>query len=76
MGRSGSHNVCVCKSHHNMKLKFVAINETLKNETPSCYFLECQNCPGTEQFLNSIRNLFHESNIQEINFTQWKSQDR
>lgn len=29
-GQSGTHNVCVCKIHENMRLKFVAIKQELK----------------------------------------------
>lgn len=62
-GSSGTHSVCVCKYHQNIKLiiEGAKINTTykdllklvvcnIKNET--CMFNKCSECPGTEALLD------------------------
>lgn len=36
VGPSGTHNVCVCRIHQNMNLKFVGLNDYLKKRSVQC----------------------------------------
>lgn len=94
----GTHNVCVCIKHQNVKLMLHSINlkkltknlkdyemESYKDcfkkivcssESPYCYIGKCKFCPGTDNLIDTLRQLFEENNIVEIKYKQWISTDR
>lgn len=85
-GSSGTHSVCVCKYHQNMKLMIEAakINATYKDllkllvcdmNNESCMFNKCSECPGTEALLDNLKNEIDEM-PEEICFKQWVNTDR
>lgn len=96
VGSKGTHNVCVCHIHQNMKLKLIGLNDTLKkkgaeseynlrdvlklnvceNPTSSCFLLNCNRCPGADQFVNKVSKLFEDYGIEEIIFKSWTKTDR
>lgn len=85
-GSSGTHSVCVCKYHQNMKLMIEAAkkNATYKDllkllvcdmNNESCMFNKCSECPGTEALLDNLKNEIDEM-PEEICFKQWVNTDR
>ena len=96
-GASGTHTVCVCTIHQNVKLMLDAINikeltkhfqnpikdykDCLKqimcqNPTPSCHLNECSKCTGTEKLHEKLLNALEDNNIENVEFSTWKSTDR
>lgn len=84
-GAAGTHTVCVCCIHQNMKLMLMACNikftykDLLKkivcdDLNAECMFSCCNKCPGTDAISSS---LWDESEIlSEIRYKQWISTDR
>src|ERR1051325_4872724 len=78
-GASGTHAVCVCTIHKNMKLMFQGAKleelvdrysyrdcfaETLCNPLRiQCFLAECTECPGVEPFEDKIEHHFDEQMI-------------
>ena len=67
VGQSGSHNVCVCIWHQNVKLMLSAVNPTLRYQvllemcvcdvTRKNYMLnKCEYCPGFENVVDFLRH--------------------
>ena len=57
VGCSGSHNVCVCKIHQNMKLKIYGLNQALReprNRYSISTFTEGFMCPNPSQSCNLL----------------------
>lgn len=95
-GSSGTHTVCVCTIHQNVKLIIYGTKmETITNgnianyrdcvssilcaePTPSCYLLECESCPGLDNFKEYLKIAFLEHGCEdaELKFSQWVSTDR
>lgn len=84
-GASGTHSVCVCLIHQNMKLMLMACKtkltykELLKkivcnDSSEQCMLYSCKECPGTDVIDSDICNECELSS--EINFKQWVSTDR
>ena len=82
---SGSHSVCICAIHQNVKLLIDAmgINVTYKDlmamivcslENRICMIHRCANCPGNEPLMNYLISALAESE-EEIVFKQWESTD-
>jgi hypothetical protein len=88
-GSSGSHSVCVCTIHQNVKLMLTKVGKQLdyhqcidkivcSSSNKSCMIHRCEKCPG----LNSLEQFLHsqldEDNDQDdlISFNQWVTTDR
>ena len=67
VGQSGSHNVCVCTYHQNVKLMLSAVNPTLRYQVfremcvcyvtrNNCMLNKCEGCPGFENVVDFLRN--------------------
>ena len=67
VGQSGSHNVCVCTYHQNVKLMLSAVNPTLRYQVlremcvcyvtrNNCMLNKCEDCPGFENVVDFLRN--------------------
>ena len=65
--QSGSHNVCVCIYHQNVKLMLSAVNPTLRYQVllevcvcdvtrKDCMLNKCEDCPGFENVVDFLRN--------------------
>ena len=85
-GSSGTHNVCVCKYHQNVKLmtEGLKINVEYKDlldfmvcstENEACMFNECTSCPGPDLLKEMLQNEL-EDLPDQISFKQWISTDR
>lgn len=66
---SGSHSVCVCQQHENMKLIVSALPETLdykdllhkivsSSENKECMMHLCDKCPGKDSLHDYLTELF------------------
>ena len=84
-GSAGTHTVCVCTYHENVKLKLAGLNKSLdyKNvmanavcdqNSKDCMFHECNNCPG----LDALREILEPfiTDVVSITFRQWVTVDR
>lgn len=43
---------------------------------PSCYLLNCKNCPGTARYCEKLRDSCTDHSIKEVNFKKWVQTDR
>ncbi|XP_058803484.1 uncharacterized protein LOC131671234 [Phymastichus coffea] len=83
-GDPGTHNICVCPIHENIRLKLAAVQPTLNYikvieagvcslNSKLCMFNECDDCPqesGIEEFLRA--NIPVE-NIENVKYSNWAS---
>jgi len=85
-GASGTHSVCVCTIHENMKLLLAPIGENYKNlykfivcspENKECMLHRCSHCPSSSHDLrNYIYGLLEDFGDNEsIEFKQWITTD-
>ena len=86
-GASGTHSVCVCTIHLNMKLLLSPIGEKYTNlykfivcspENKECMLHRCPNCPRTSEDLrNHIYGFLEDfDDTESIEFSQWVTTDR
>ena len=86
-GASGTHTVCVCTYHQNVKLmihaagldtshKHVIAQSVCNPSQPQCFLDKCTACPGTEMLRESMVMHFGKKAIDNIIYQQWVSVDR
>ena len=87
---SGSHSVCVCQQHENMKLIVSALPETLdykdllhkivsSSENKECMMHLCDKCPGKDSLHDYLTELFEahdQDDDDDISYKQWDQTDR
>lgn len=76
LGSSGTHSVCVCKYHENVKLMISALKSSsellshyrnciseiiCESPTDECHLLNCKNCPGLDKFKTLARSILAET---------------
>ena len=91
-GASGTHSVCVCTIHQNIKLMF----QGAKLETVSkgysyhdclaqiqcnpprvqCFLNTCSECPGIDKLQSRLEQHFDEQMTDRVEFKQWTTTDR
>jgi hypothetical protein len=91
VGASGTHSVCVCTIHQNVKLLLAAIpkfdsdyKELLElvvcdPSSRSCNLHLCDLCPGKQAIQTVVENHFKDNDMEmddEITYMQWVSTDR
>uniref|UniRef100_A0A6P7GVN1 Uncharacterized protein LOC114343446 n=1 Tax=Diabrotica virgifera virgifera TaxID=50390 RepID=A0A6P7GVN1_DIAVI len=85
-GSSGTHSVCVCKYHQNVKLMIAGANLNTdykdlidllvcNSESSECMLDLCELCPG-RQFLIELLGTETDDLPDDITFMQWVSTDR
>ena len=90
-GASGTHSVCVCTIHQNVKLMSL-VQEMQIPELPTyhhclakiicnpphprCYLGECDPCPEIETLKEELLTHFDEIDVEQIVYKQWVSTDR
>ena len=85
-GDPGSHTICVCEQHENIKLKLYAVSRKLKykdllssavcdEDNENCMTQKCDNFPGIEEVLKSFESLLNEYDIEmkkgTIKYKNW-----
>ena len=86
-GASGTHTVCVCTYHQNVKLmihaaeldkshKHIIAQAVCNPPQPKCYLDKCTACPGTEMLRESMTIHFEKKAIDNVIYQQWVSVDR
>ena len=88
VGQSGSHNVCVCTYHQNVKLMLSAVNPTLRCQVlleiyvcdltrKDCMFNKCEDCRGFENVVDFVGNEICKKQGADdtIFFKQWEKVD-
>ena len=88
VGSAGTHSVCVCTIHQNVKLMLAAcqINDDYKElickmvcaiESKDCMHGRCEKFPGPERLIEFLVNAFVNSNSDDIiELKQWLHTDR
>lgn len=87
VGASGTHSVCVCSIHQNLKLLLHPVGVTYKDLFPyivcevnnkDCMMRKCCNCPTTtDALVEKLNELIGEfEDDDEIEFDQWTTTDR
>ena len=88
-GASGTHAVCVCTIHQNVKLMMYVMQlpdlptyhhclaRIMCNPPlPKCYLGECDVCPGVAQLKEELITLLDENDMDQIVYKQWIATDR
>lgn len=84
----GTHSVCVCAYHQNVKLIFYAMKRTMGMDTYrdllkkmlcvspdiDCYLNHCQNCPGIKEMERFLNQLLEANEIGNVSYKQWINQ--
>lgn len=92
LGEDGSHAICVCKYHENMKFMFGAFKGLSDKEdieahkkllmctepTTECKLLRCLNCPKDDHYslISYTIEFFRKNGIEHISFKRWRFTDR
>ena len=88
-GASGTHSVCVCTIHQNVKLMlhawklpspFTTYQEclawlTCNPATPGCHLGYCSSCPGIDNLKSRLMSLLDDNLIDCVDYKQWTSVD-
>jgi len=88
-GSSGTHAVCVCTIHQNVKLMLTAVgfaefptyHDCLSKvmctpPLPECCLNECESCPGIVPLRKELLTALDENDIEQVIYKQWVSTDR
>lgn len=91
-GPTGTHTVCVCKIHQNVKLMLVAVSsicQTFKrtyhdlikqiscdSPNPLCHLGDCSSCPSFDVVTHEMESLFDDNFIENISYKRWTYTDR
>jgi hypothetical protein len=84
----GTHAVCVCQYHQNVKLVFEPMKRLFNMEsyrdlftqmmciesTIQCHLLQCNQCPGIEAMELYLADLMANNEIDEMSYKQWINQ--
>ena len=87
VGASGTHTVCMCTYHQNVKLmihaagldtsyKHIIAQAVCNPSQPKCFLDKCTACPGTETLRESMTIHFEKKAIVNVIYQQWVSVDR
>ena len=83
----GTHNVCVCTIHENVKLMLKSIKAINQEEimdkllcnsaerTDQCFYRVCGMCPNKEEVQEHLSTLLEENCNDEMVFQQWLTVD-
>lgn len=85
-GEPGTHNICVCAIHQNIKLKLAAIRPDLNYkeviasgvcsiENRNCMLGDCSDCPKEEAMENFLKTGIDMTNSKVIKYLQWSTKD-
>lgn len=88
-GGSGTHTVCVCTIHQNVKLMMFEVQHPALTTyhhclarimcnppLPACYLGECMVCPGVTELKEELLTHLDEYEKDQIIYKQWVSTDR
>lgn len=91
LGSSGSHVICVCKYHENIRLMFEVFNNfpdkqyidehkkflICENPSVKCKLLKCNDCPSSViSLVTYVTELFSKQNIEKVSYKNWVQTDR
>lgn len=83
-GQPGSHNICVCQEHQNVKLKLSAILPSLNYkdamiagvcsvENKNCMLKKCADCPKEEGIRQFLLSKIDSNSKNDVSFSIWTS---
>lgn len=84
----GTHAVCVCQYHQNVKLIFEPMkrmfnmdtyrdlfSKMMCNEpTDECWVMECDQCPGIDAMEQYLAGIIENNEIDDVSYKQWITQ--
>lgn len=81
-GDAGSHNICVCVDHENMKLKLFALNKSINyrdliaaavcdSDDIDCMLHRCDKCPGIPGITEALEDFDIFWDRREIRYKLW-----
>lgn len=85
---TGTHNVCVCTIHENVKLiinsvKFDSYKEIADKilcsspiRTIDCFYRTCEECISTDSIVRELTSVLEADDMEEVLFQQWLTTDR
>lgn len=85
----GTHAVCVCSYHQNVKLIFEPLKRILKIDTyrnlfqkmlcieatTDCHLMQCEECPGIQEMEKYFADLLEKAEIDDVSYMQWIHQN-
>lgn len=85
LSSSGTHSVCVCVYHQNVKLIFRPMKSILglthyrdllmrmmcAEPTEKCHLMECKECPGVAEMEKYLERILNNNAIDEVPHSQW-----
>lgn len=83
-GDPGTHNICVCQLHQNIKLKLAATGTKLNYrevisssvcfiDNKNCMLHKCNRCPGKEGIREFLLSHSSSNETTKIKYTNWRS---
>jgi hypothetical protein len=68
---SGTHSVCVCTIHQNVKLKLEAckISKLTRSSEHHLFLCDCSECPKTTDIEDTLEDVFSDNAIENITFS-------
>lgn len=88
LNNCGTHTVCVCQYHQNVKLIFEPMKKIFEMEnfrdlfalmlcnepTDNCRLKECDQCPGIEEMEQYLAGVIEKNEIDDVSYKQWITQ--
>lgn len=82
-GDPGSHRICVCIHHENVKLRLLELRDNMKYqdifeksfctlEDRNCMLHKCAKCPGLQKIKKIIRDYMPKNNETDVTFKFWE----
>lgn len=83
-GKPGTHTICVCSQHENIRLKLSALNEKISyryilsisvcsTENALCMLHKCTECPGLSAIIELLRISIDSLEYSDIKYLTWKT---
>lgn len=83
-GEPGTHNICVCILHQNIKLKLAAVKPKISYkevieasvcsvENKLCMIRDCEECPSQNSVYETLLGEVETENIKEVTYSKWTS---
>ena len=91
VGSRGTHSVCVCTIHQNVKLMLADLPATTKvtyhdlinqfvcsNDNPNCMLHSCDKCPGPKNVVKYLQEIceVQDDSFEMVTYKQWETTDR
>ncbi|XP_058789571.1 uncharacterized protein LOC131663272 [Phymastichus coffea] len=83
-GEPGTHNICVCSTHDNVKLKTAAVNPKISyreaiaasvcsTNNKCCMFRKCNSCPSQDSVYQFLSDGIDIESMRNVKYTIWST---